>query len=369
MPRGGRQPGDAQERAVARDDEVHRGELLGREGLELAPPAWPKDARPERSRPGANRSISAAQLASKRGRRHQQARPPRRARSRRAARAAATAPGWSCPGPCRRRGRRRGRAVRAGAASGRRPAGRAAGCRAGRARDRSAPALRASAAPSGSRRATGPRRRGTSPGRRGRGCRPRRCRRRPASASPRRSRARLAAASRSASRKRSIVRPSRSRSTSTHWPRISARPLVLARSSFISAAVSGSPSRVTSMRKSSSASLPSPDGALPPTVAVTCGRDGRLALQVAGMRTTTPARSSSGTSPRKRRASCGVQRSGWKISPASTISLSQAQRSAARCTGSSSERSRSLLAAPAYSRSAWPSGRCWALPCADSRVV
>ncbi len=42
------------------------------------------------------------------------------------------------------------------------------------------------------------------------------------------------------------------------------------------------------MWKSSSASWPSPDGALPPTGAVTRGRGGRLARHVAGMRTTTP---------------------------------------------------------------------------------
>ncbi len=57
------------------------------------------------------------------------------------------------------------------------------------------------------------------------------------------------------------------------------------------------------------------------------------------MRTTTPALSSSGTLARKRDASRGLQRSGWKISPASTIGFSQAQCSAARCTGSSSDSS------------------------------
>ena len=72
---------------------------------------------------------------------------------------------------------------------------------------------------------------------------------------------------------------------------MSASPFAPARIAFTSPAVSGSPSSVTSMRKSSSASVPSPEGALPPTVAVTCGRDGRPARQVAGMRTTTPARS------------------------------------------------------------------------------
>ena len=53
------------------------------------------------------------------------------------------------------------------------------------------------------------------------------------------------------------------------------------------------------MRKSSSASLPSPDGVLPPTLADTCGRGGRLARHVAGIRTTTPALSSCGTSLKK----------------------------------------------------------------------
>ena len=50
-----------------------------------------------------------------------------------------------------------------------------------------------------------------------------------------------------------------------------------------------SPSSVMSTAKSSSASSPSLEGARVPTVAVTCGRAGRPARQVAGMRTTTPA--------------------------------------------------------------------------------
>ena len=68
-------------------------------------------------------------------------------------------------------------------------------------------------------------------------------------------------------------------------------------------------------------------------------------------------------------ASRGVQRSGWKISPASTIAFSHAQRSAARCTGSSSESRRVLLAAPAYSRRAWPSGRCCGVAWAERPCV
>src|SRR5712672_2971612 len=61
---------------------------------------------------------------------------------------------------------------------------------------------------------------------------------------------------------------------------------------------------------SSSPSSPTADGARLPIVAVTCGRAGRLARQDTGMRTTTPALSSSGTLWRKRDASMGPQRNG-----------------------------------------------------------
>ena len=74
------------------------------------------------------------------------------------------------------------------------------------------------------------------------------------------------------------------------------------------------------------------------------------------MRTTRPACSSASTSLSSRIASLAVQRSGWKISPESTISLSHSQFSLARLTGSSSLRSSPLAPAPAYSRSAAPSG-------------
>ena len=84
-----------------------------------------------------------------------------------------------------------------------------------------------------------------------------------------------------------------------------ASPSDCASSCLISAAESVSPSSVTSMRKSSSASSPSCDGALPPTVAFTCGRAGRFMRQLAGIRTTTPALSSAGTSLRNCSACCG----------------------------------------------------------------
>ena len=60
-------------------------------------------------------------------------------------------------------------------------------------------------------------------------------------------------------------------------------------------------------------------------------------------------------------ASSGVHRSGWKISPPSTRAFNHGQVSDALCTGSSRDSRRSLLAAPAYSPRAFPSGRCCAL--------
>ena len=152
-------------------------------------------------------------------------------------------------------------------------------------------------------------------------------------------------------------------------PSHQSQPICLRQEFRISAAVSVSPSSVTSILKSSSASCPNPDGGLLPTVPVTRGRGGRFPRHTAGIRTTTPAASSSGTSLRSCSASSGDHRKGWKISPASTIAFSHGHASAARCTGRSSERRRSLLDAPAYSRNACPSGRCCALACAESRVV
>ena len=114
-------------------------------------------------------------------------------------------------------------------------------------------------------------------------------RRRPAAAWLRQSPDRSRAPRRSTSRKRSIMlaaAPDRARSSAraparVHpiWPAVR----------LISAAVSVSPSSVTSMWKSSRASWPIPEGGLPPTVPVTRGRGGRLPRHAAGIRTTTPA--------------------------------------------------------------------------------
>ena len=71
-----------------------------------------------------------------------------------------------------------------------------------------------------------------------------------------------AAARRSIASNCSSVRLNRSRSISTHLPRMKASPSDCASRRLISAADSVSPSSVTSMRKSSSASSPSCDGAL-----------------------------------------------------------------------------------------------------------
>ena len=123
-------------------------------------------------------------------------------------------------------------------------------------------------------------------------------------------------ASCSASRNCRIERSRRSRSISTHWPRSSTSESVPDSSAAISFALSVSPSSVTSMWKSSTPSSPSAEGLRAPTVPVTCGRGGRLARHDGGMRTTTPARSRSGTLASRREASRGVQRSGWYSSPA-----------------------------------------------------
>ena len=175
-------------------------------------------------------------------------------------------------------------------------------------------------------------------------------------------------AARSTWSKRSIMLRRCSRLTSIQCPRTSARPSEWANSALISADVSFSPSSVTSIWKSRSALWPSPEGALPPTVPVTRGRGGRLPLHAAGMRTTTPAASSCGTSRKTCRASAGVHRSGWKISPASTMAFSHGHVSEARCTGTSRDKRRCLFAAPAYSLRACPSGRCCALVCPDELV-
>ena len=118
------------------------------------------------------------------------------------------------------------------------------------------------ASPSGWRSAAsvsasqGPATSGSSRRRLGRRRHRRRCRRRPAGAWPRRTTGLRSAARRSIASNCSSVRLSRSRSTSTHLPRMKASPSDCASSRLISAAVSVSPSSVTSIWKSSSASRP-----------------------------------------------------------------------------------------------------------------
>jgi hypothetical protein len=75
---------------------------------------------------------------------------------------------------------------------------------------------------------------------------------------------------------------------SGYLPRMNANPSDCASRFLISTADSLSPSRVTSIRKSSNALSPSCAGALPPTVALTCGRAGRFMRQFAGIRTNAP---------------------------------------------------------------------------------
>ncbi len=156
-----------------------------------------------------------------------------------------------------------------------------------------------------------------------------------------------------------------SRSISTQRPRTSASPCCCARNACHSASLSGSPSRARRKSKSTSASSPSAEGGLSPTVTSTPTR-GRFFHQ-SGMRTTTPAVSSRGVSRKKRSASAGVQERVRKTSPLSTNSLVNSLCAAARWTGRSSLSSAAL--SPWKSRRAWPSGRCCGRASRESRVV
>ena len=140
--------------------------------------------------------------------------------------------------------------------------------------------------------------------------------------------------------------PSRARSTSTHWPRSSTSPSVPASSVAISVVAQRFAVQRHLHRKSSNPSSPTAEGARAPTVPSPAGA-------AAGWRATLPACARPRRRfpvrrrwPAKRDASRGVQRSGWKISPASTIGRSQAHVSAARCTGSSSDSSLLAVGGP-----------------------
>ena len=98
-----------------------------------------------------------------------------------------------------------------------------------------------------------------------------------------------------------------------------------------------SPSSVTSMWKSSSASA-DPEGRLCRRPCADPRPRRTVAPPAAGMRTTTPALSSCGTSRKSCMASAGVQRSGWKISPSSTMAFSHEQDAARAARGRSDKR-------------------------------
>ena len=203
-------------------------------------------------------------------------------------------PGSSYRGPCHRPGRRPARGWRAGAAIARRPPDR----------ERNV-ALRAAPGSScaswaGSRRPArvfvshGPATTDDQSGAAAATLSPDTCapaRRRIASPKDRPS----FAAAVSTVRNPSSIRPSLSRSTSTQRPRTRCRPFD-ARAVGQSPPWSAAPVKADVHLEVEQRIVPSPDGGLPPTVAVTCGRDGRLARQAFGTRTMTPAASRRGTS-------------------------------------------------------------------------
>ena len=295
-----------------------------------------------------------------------------------AAPAAAPAPGSSCRGPCRRRGRRPGRGWRADAASARRPAGRAAASPSARRRDPAAPVGRDREGRRASSASHGP---ATT-------LRPvgalsativawRRARRRAGASLRRRTGRPRRPPSPPRGTRRASGRVARDR------PRPSGRgpgasPFDAASSCSISAAVSGSPSRLTPIWKSSSASMPRPDGGLPPTVAVTCGRGGRFARQRVGTRTMTPAalearaHRSAAETPRRASTAAGDRSRPPRPSPSATGTLRRragpagATRAAATCWRRRrirSARGRAADAAP------WPASRAASCRSPETRTA
>jgi len=225
--------------------------------------------------------------------------------------ATARVPGWSCPGPCRRRGRRQTQFPTGGVASARRLLIRAqVRAERGRARRRPGPRLAQSLEQFGSHGPATTRDQSWS-----------------ASVTTSSSAVSAPDSRRMASQRSSqprqqaappayccIIASRRSRSISTQRPRTMQRPLVASRSWRSSVSVKASPSSLTCMRKSSRASLPR-DYRLGADDGCDLGPGRAVAFQPAGMRSTTPALSKAAASPSSRNASSGVQRKGWKISP------------------------------------------------------
>ena len=276
-----------------------------------------------------------------------------------------------CRVPCRRPGTPPGRASRGDRASALPPAGRAAACRSARRRDRFGPIPPGCGVLSASPRATGRRPPETTR------------RRRFAEASPAATSApasnRMAsrkpspfsAAVRSTSRKCSIMRLSRSRSTSTQRPRTSASPSDFWPATLrISAAVNRSPSSVTSIWKSSSASWPSPDWRLAADlgghlrarrpVGPPCrwhSNHHARALQLRDV--SQELHGLVGRPPQRMEDLTCVDHGSSATGKSLTLA---AREEAATADGP-------CLPRPHTRRRALPSGRCCALACADNRVV
>ena len=153
----------------------------------------------------------------------------------------------------------------------------------------------------------------------------------------------FSAAVRSTSRKCSIIRLSRSRSTSTQRPRTSASPSDLASNSLISAAVKRLAVERDFHAEIEKRILPKSRRRL----AADFGRHLRARRAVGPPRRRHPHDHAGALQLRnvlrKLHGLPGVQRSGWKISPASTMAFSHGQISAARCTGRSSDKQTILV--------------------------
>ena len=356
-PRGLGQRRDAQQRAVAGDRQIDVRGLRRRERARSARRSSPRDARSRAFRSGAKCSISAAQLAEQRRRRHQQARRPltraaphqqqrqhldRLAQSHVVGEAGAEPEAGQQMQPLHA-----GALIRPQRAAQRRRRDRRR-----RRRARAAPcSVSRQPRPGGHARPVGD-------GRIAR--RRRRPRRRPASASPRRSSGRRAPPVPRPRGTARIARSSRSRSTSTHWPRSSTSDV-------------GAGEQRGDLRLGSAARRP----ASPP-----CGnraaRPGRAPTACARRPCRSPAAAAGGwratsaacARPRRRSpgrarwrasatASRGVQRSGWKISP---------RRSSAAARRRSRRRAAPAAAATAASRG-WPRRHIRAAPGRAARAA
>ena len=304
-------PVKAQQRRIARHDEIGRRRAARRSSRAIRPPAGRRDGRSVFSAPARTAPLPSAQLASS------DAGATRRlgvfcAAPSSAGRASAAAPGpeWSCRGPCRRRGRRRDLVGSERRAIARPSADRAAASPSRRRPDRRWPSLPGCGISRAPRRARG--RLAHAPIARS-------ARRRPAPPMSAPASRRMACAKRHAllfrqplDRLKFVERRAQALGIDLDPFAAQQREAVRSRREVrrFPRSVSASPSRLTSTRKSSRRPRRERTAMSSPRSPRPLGGSAGSCAKLAGMRMTRPACSIASTSRRKRTASCGVQRRG-----------------------------------------------------------